>query len=80
MNSKPITIYQSFDKYWQSNKTVYPVGVMEDAFREIAEKAWNSAMESAKQQCIAVAMNHQKNDGTYEAGKKSGAFECADLF
>ncbi len=80
MNNKPITIYQSFEEYWKENKITYPVGALELAFKEIAEKAWNTAMKSAKEQCIAVAMRHQKNDGTYEAGKKAGAFECADLF
>lgn len=76
----PITIYQSFEEYWEKNKIIYPVDVLELAFKKIAEKAWNSAMESAKERCFAVAMSHQKNDGDYEAGKKSGAFECADLF
>lgn len=49
MNNKPITIYQSFEEYWEKNKIIYPVDVLELAFKKIAEKAWNSAMESAKE-------------------------------
>ena len=78
MNNKPITVYRSFEEYWEKNKIIYPVDALELAFKKIAEKAWNTAMESAKEQCIAVAMRHQKNDGAYEVGKKSGAFECGE--
>lgn len=28
--------------------------------------------------CEAIALHHQQADGTYAAGKKAGAFECAE--
>ena len=80
MNSKPITIYRSFEEYWEKNKIIYPVGAPELAFKEIAEKEWNSAMKSAKQLCVIVAESYPDVESDYEAGKRFGAEECADLF
>lgn len=40
---KTITIYHSFEEYWKENKITYPVGALELAFKEIAEKAWKKA-------------------------------------
>lgn len=36
-------------------------------------------MEHASNQCEEVAMKHQRVEGTYSAGKKAGAMECAEL-
>lgn len=37
---------QSFEEYWEKEGIRYPVGALELAFKEIAEKAWNAAKGS----------------------------------
>lgn len=41
-----------------------------------------AAVEAFRAECVRVsegiALLHQQNDTTYSAGKKAGAFECAD--
>jgi len=39
MNNKPITIYQSFEEYWEKNKIIYPVDALELAFKKNRRKS-----------------------------------------
>jgi hypothetical protein len=34
--------------------------------------------EACAKVCAEIAMKHQQEEGTYAAGKKAGAFECAE--
>jgi len=43
--------YATFEKYWETEKPKYAnSGIMEQAFREIAEKAWNAARDQGKEE------------------------------
>lgn len=72
-----------FDEYWAKTwqKTGQPA-VFDAAMRELAEKAWNTASEVTKDACAdaceAIAFKHQQTEGSYAAGKKAGALECAE--
>lgn len=45
-------------------------------------KAMRAAMATEREACATacdeIALRHQQTEGTYAAGKKAGAFECAD--
>lgn len=42
------------------------------------EELLSIAREDGVQKCEAIALRHQQVEGTYAAGKKAGAFECAE--
>lgn len=44
----------------------------------IARKACDWQREQDAQACIQIAFGFQVEDGTYHAGKKAGAFACAE--
>lgn len=43
---------------------------------------WAAAVAATSASCITaceeIALKHQRQDGPYAAGKKAGAFECAE--
>lgn len=47
-------------------------------WRGFAEVAARRAMVTAADTCEQIAMKHQQAEGSYAAGKKAGAFECAE--
>jgi hypothetical protein len=45
--------------------------------REYARQAVLAERERFARICEEIALNHQKQEGSYPAGKKAGALECA---
>jgi hypothetical protein len=58
-----------------SDASPYPTLEQLKAFAEGVRK-----LEAARAErvCRDIGTKHQQEDGTYAAGKKAGAFECAD--
>lgn len=68
----------TFDEFWAKEwKPTAQPAVFDAAMRELAEKAWRAAMAAGAVACEEIALKHQQTEGTYAAGKKAGAFECA---
>lgn len=60
---------------WQAVEKMPP---MAWDFRGFAAEAVRRAVANGADACEQIAMMHQQTDGTYAAGKKAGAFECAE--
>lgn len=70
----------TFDEYWVREwKPTGQPAVFDAAMRELAEKAWRAAMAAGAATCDEIALRHQQTEGSYAAGKKAGAFECAEV-
>jgi hypothetical protein len=52
-----MTPEEEFEKYWKSYGIPYPVGVLEGAFKEIAEKAYLAATKRIAQECVEICHN-----------------------
>lgn len=50
----------------------------DDSTYTIVNKAIELALASAVETCREIGVKHHAEEGTYAAGKKAGAFECAD--
>lgn len=48
-------------------------------WRGLAAEAARRAMANGADACEQIAMKHQQAEGSYAAGKKAGAFECAEV-
>lgn len=60
---------------WQAAEKMPP---MAWDFRGFAAEAARRAVANGAGACDEIAMKHQQADGAYAAGKKAGAFECAE--
>ncbi len=60
---------------WQAAEKMPP---MAWDFRGFAAEAVRRAVANGADACEQSARMHQPTDGTYAAGKKAGAFECAE--
>lgn len=48
-------------------------------FRGFAAEAARRALADGAVACEQIALKHQQTENTYAAGKKAGAFECAEM-
>lgn len=60
---------------WQAAEKIPP---MAWNFRGFAAEAARRAVANSADACEQIAMKHQQTEDTYAAGKKAGAFECAE--
>lgn len=61
---------------WQAAGKIPP---MAWDFRGFAAEAARRAIAGGAEACQQIAMKHQLTETTYAAGKKAGAFECAEM-
>jgi len=60
---------------WQAAGKIPP---MAWDFRGFAAEAARQAFALSADACNQIALKHQQTEGSYAAGKKAGAFECAE--
>lgn len=46
---------------------------------ELMRQCWKASRTVCAEQCREVGVKHQQDENTYSAGKKAGAFECAEI-
>lgn len=60
---------------WQAEGKMPPLAW---DFRGFAAEAARRAIANGANACDQIALKHQQTESTYAAGKKAGAFECAE--
>jgi hypothetical protein len=46
----------------------------------LMQECWKASRATCAKECREIGMKHHEVETTYAAGKKAGAFECAEKF
>jgi len=71
-----LAIDAGIDEWWDSGSDWRKT--FDDVIERFAYLVAKHTQEQCAKKCEKIAIKHWQEEGTYAAGKKAGAFECAE--